>query len=383
MDVTSQQTAFVDAARIAQILAKRDGVPISAAGVRAAARRGAIPFDQERPRSAMRFSVGAVLESGYTPVRPKEAPIVVRCSNPRCAGSFEISGYARRNYRSHFCSWECKYATPGAWNPGGGHTGPLETSWRPRFLAAIGEGMSVAEAARCAGVAPATPYRQRRADAAFRAAWEEAAPAVNPRHQYWQSDRSAGHRARLSDAYESRRGRSSRPPLERALCSPSLAEKRERRRVERHQSRREEIASALRSDSMRSNRSIATELRRDARIVGIVRRQLEDAGDIPVRAWGARRQTGYPNYPHHELGGIPVAAARAAATSRATTTGSAAKRSARKRDQLLALIADGATLKMAAEQVGWTRRHAQRVAREAGVAPRAPGRPPGKRDKTP
>lgn len=363
---------------MADSLTERYGIPISAGGVRAAARRGDIPHTQRKPGASMLFDADAVFAGGYRPNRSRGDAEFVRCSNVRCKegpdqapAMVEVSAYARRNYRTHFCSWECKYAGSGAWNPGGGRKGPRSTGWRPAFLQALADGATVAAAAATAGVGKVTPYRHRANDDKFRVAWDAALPTLSARRRYWVSDRSSTHKQKLGDRH---RG-PLKPPLERALCSPTLSEKRERRKTEYRQARRLEIAAAVRADPQRSNRSFARELHRDARLVGVVRHQLESAHEIPPRLWGAKRQSAYSSYPHRALAGADLTQTRAKATSRATGSGRAAKRSARKLEQFLALLSAGETLEAARKAVGWGRRHAQRMARDAGVAPRLPGRP--------
>ena len=47
--------------------------------------------------------------------------------------------------------------------------------WAPAFLAALIDGLHIRDAAAAAGVDGTTPYKRRKHDAEFRAAWEEAA----------------------------------------------------------------------------------------------------------------------------------------------------------------------------------------------------------------
>ena len=166
---------------MAVLLTARTGRPISAAGVRGAARRGDIPYLQNGPGRTMFFDPLAVLATGYLPNLPRGQSEHRPCSNPRCKSTVEVSAYARRSYKRHFCSWECKYAAPGAWNPGGGRRGPRSTDWRAAFLKALRAGASVAAAAEQAGVASATPYRHRAKDESFRVEWDAALPGISAR----------------------------------------------------------------------------------------------------------------------------------------------------------------------------------------------------------
>ena len=366
---------------MAQILTEATGRPISASGIRAAARRGDVPYSQAAPGSAMRFDPAAVLESDYQPNLPRGEAQPVRCANPKCKNEVEVSAYARRNYRRHFCSWECKYAAAGAWNPGGGRRGPHSTDWRPAFLAALSAGCTVAAAANAAGVAKATPYRQRATDDTFREAWAAAvAQGGGGARAYWSDPvRSGPHRAKLGrNAYREKIRRGAIPALERGLRSPAISERREEGLVERRRARREEIVRELLLEPRRSNRSIARELHRDPALVGILRRQLEESGELDVRTWGGRRSIGRSRYPHARLSEARVARARSEATSRATKASTTLyrRRADQKRERFLDLLETGSTLDAARKAVGWSdRRYAQRVARAAGHAPGRPGRP--------
>lgn len=312
---------LVDAAETArQWTEKHPDHPLSAVGVRAAARRGDIPSAQVKPGGMMLFDPEAVFKkgdasagfaSGYEPNQQRGEAETGVCSNPRCKrgedgkrATITLSAYERRNYVSHFCCWDCKYQAAAAWNPGGGRKGVRSTSWMPTFLDGIAQGSSIAEAAKAAGISKATAYRHRARDERFRAKWQARLPEVSARSRYWADhNRSGAHRAKLpnSSTYAQRLQRQIKPPLERALRSPDLSKKREQRKLDARRERREEIAAALRAAPSRSNRDIARDLQRDVRLVGIIRRQLENAGQIQIRLWGGRRQSDYPAYPHAEL----------------------------------------------------------------------------------
>jgi hypothetical protein len=239
----------------------------------------------------------------------------------------------------------------------------------------------VKAAAKTAGVGNATPYKHRGADEQFRADWDAVlARSPGARRLYWgDGGRSGEHRRKLGKvAYRAKIERGIVPKLEQGLRSPTVSERREVRKVGARSARRHEIAAALRADPGRSNASIAQQLRRDAGLVGIIRRQLEDRGEIPIRTWGGRRLVGRAAYPHKLLRDANLAIARSEATSRAAKASPKLyrKRVDAKHRRFLELLEAGWTIESAGKEAGWKDlRYARRVARAAGHAPRAPGRP--------
>jgi hypothetical protein len=335
--------SLVDARQMAAILAGVVGYRVTRESVLTAARQGKISsrpcggkilFSPEIVVAALRPE-GSRDDARYRPIRQPGERESLLCSNPRCTrgpngtrNRIEVSAFERRNYGAHFCSRECKYETPAAWNKGGGRKGSRTPPGGPR---------------------------------------------VNGRAEYWSDQkRSAAHREKLrAKAKDTSAARSRSAKKMDRLIAGRVAAHNERRGQTRGQ-----IAAALRDAPGRSNRSLAGELRVDPRIVGIVRYELERDGAIPERLWGGRKQTGYPSYQHPaEYTSELQEAVRRRAHGRASTNSARSQATREVEQQVTALWSTEMTQMEIAHECHVTSARIGQIAKRLALPLRPRGRP--------